>query len=126
MLKRIPLFFMFFLLSQASLAETNDKALHFGISAVLGYGVESYLHHQTDLDENKRLIYGTLIATLPGLAKEISDSNEEGNEFSEQDLLADVAGALVGTLLANNINKRMAVSVSHKKDQTMVSLGYQF
>jgi hypothetical protein len=70
----------------ATAQAVDDKVLHFGVSAALGYAAESYLHFNTEMEEKNRLICGTAIAIIPGLIKEIednADSTLKCNFFSE-------------------------------------------
>ena len=87
----------------------DDKAAHFGVSALFGAGAETFLHHRTDFNDVELVALGTLLGSLPGLGKEIFDSQQNGNEFSGRDLAADVAGAFSGALLSNLFNNAIEV-----------------
>ena len=89
----------------------DDKAAHFGISAVFGAGAETFLHYRTDFDDLELVALGTLLGSVPGLGKEIIDSQQNGNEFSGRDLAADVAGAFTGALLSNLFNNAIEVRI---------------
>jgi len=100
---------------------TNDKTFHFAVSTVTGYLAETIIHKQTDSDF-KRVAYGALLGTVPGLIKEIADSNEENKEFSQDDMLANIAGAFVGSYFSNKVNKRLMVNLKKDKDAYIVGL----
>ena len=89
----------------------DDRTLHFGLSALFGAGAETVLHYNTDLKDVGRVAAGTVLGTLPGLAKEIADGQKSDNEFSKSDLVADVAGAFTGALLSNLVNNAIQVRV---------------
>ena len=89
----------------------DDRTAHFGLSALFGAGAETVLHYNTDLKDVGRVAAGTVLGTLPGLAKEIADSQKSDNEFSQSDLVADVAGAFTGALLSNLVNNAIQVRV---------------
>jgi hypothetical protein len=57
---------------------------------------ETYVHYKTDLKAPSRVLLGTAVGSLPGLGKELTDS-----EFSGSDMAADVCGAFLGALIAN-------------------------
>lgn len=89
----------------------DDKTLHFGLSALFGAGAETILHYNSDLHDVGRVAAGTALGTLPGLAKEIADSQESDNEFSQGDMVANVAGAFTGAFLGNLVNNAIQVRV---------------
>lgn len=89
----------------------DDKVAHFSLSALFGAGAETILHYNTDLKDVGRVAAGTVLGTLPGLAKEIADSQESDNEFSQGDMLANMAGAFSGALLGNLVNNAIQVRV---------------
>ncbi len=120
------LVFAFMLILPAnSLAET-DKALHFGLSAVFGAAGESVLHHKTQMGTAERIVYGTIIGSLPGLAKEIIDSGRTDNHFSGGDMAANIAGALIGAVVANVVNNRILISVDRGEKKVSVSMQFDF
>ncbi|MEA3242560.1 MAG: hypothetical protein U9Q19_03865, partial [Pseudomonadota bacterium] len=51
----------------------DDKTAHFGLSALFGAGAETILHYRTDFEDVERVALGTLLGSMPGLAKEIID-----------------------------------------------------
>jgi uncharacterized protein YfiM (DUF2279 family) len=106
----------------------DDKLLHFGFSSVFGAASESYLHYKTDLKTPGRLIWGTTLGTIPGLAKEIIDSTKKDNYFSGSDMAANIAGAFVGALVANIFNNAIQVKIEKKEEGKMIvfSLSYRF
>ena len=76
----------------------KDKRQHFGVSVASGIFSESLLRsgsYQVE-DRWKRLVYATGLATIPGIAKELTDS-----KFDTGDLLADVIGSFTGAILSD-------------------------
>ena len=120
--------FLCFVVSPAHLSSKEDKIKHFGISILFGAAGESCLHYATDLEGNKRVLFGTALGTLPGLFKELIDSTEEGNRFSGGDLAADILGSFCGALLSNAINNKIKVNVNlnRKKHIWIVSVSCSF
>ena len=105
----------------------DDKTAHFGLSALFGAGAETVLHYRTDFEPVKRVALGTLLGSMPGLAKEIIDSQQDGNEFSGRDLTADVAGAFCGAFLSNLFNNAIQIRTeSHEGAQLSVVFDKQF
>lgn len=64
-----------------------DKNKHFAVSALLGTAAYAYTHDRTKA-------FG--LAMLPGLVKEIADSQQENNRFSGKDMVWNGLGAAVG------------------------------
>jgi len=105
----------------------DDKTAHFGLSALFGAGAETVLHYRTEAEPVERVALATLLGSMPGLAKEIIDSQQDGNEFSGRDLAADVAGAFSGAFLSNLFNNTVQVRIeSGNGKQFGVVLGKQF
>jgi uncharacterized protein YfiM (DUF2279 family) len=124
----ILLFFIVFSATNKNASAVDDKLLHFGFSSVFGAASESYLHYKTNLKTPGRLIWGTTLGTIPGLAKEIIDSTKKGNYFSGSDMAVDIAGAFVGALVANIFNNAIQVKIEKKEEEKMIvfSLSYRF
>ncbi len=76
-----------------------DKAMHFAASAPLGAIAASL--SGPSASTGMRLLYGTLIGSLPGLAKELADSRNVKADASSRDMVFNVAGAALGALLAD-------------------------
>jgi putative lipoprotein len=74
----------------------TDKLEHFGASAPFG-ALGAYLMR----DSEHPVIYGGLLGTVPGLAKEIVDGTCRSDGFSYKDLAADALGAFVGASLTH-------------------------
>jgi uncharacterized protein YfiM (DUF2279 family) len=119
---------MLLLIPVSSFAGGNggDDVLHFGLSAVFGAGSETYLHHNTSLSTTEKIIAGTAIGSIPGLMKEIYDENQEDNYFSSSDMIANVAGSFVGTVIAAYVNNKLMVNVSKQGEKTKISILYKF
>ncbi|BAN21877.1 hypothetical protein [Caballeronia insecticola] len=69
----------------------SDKLVHLAASAPFG-ALGAYLTRDTA----HPVIYGTLIGTAPGFAKEVLDGTCRTDGFSYKDLAADALGALIG------------------------------
>jgi len=117
--------FMFLVFPAVSSA-TDNEALHFGISAILGAASETIIHHKTKVGTVERIAYGTILGSLPGLAKEVIDSNEEDNHFSGTDMAANVAGAFVGSVIANLVNNQIRVSVDPEQKKVSLLVVHEF
>ncbi|WP_109483398.1 hypothetical protein [Paraburkholderia sp. C35] len=74
----------------------TDKLEHFAVSAPFG-ALGAYLMRDTE----HPIVYGTLIGTLPGFAKEMIDGTCRTDGFSYKDLAADTLGALTGAALTH-------------------------
>lgn len=74
----------------------SDKLEHFAVSAPFG-ALGAYLTRDT----LHPVVYGTLIGTVPGFAKEMLDGTCNTSGFSYKDLAADALGALVGASLTH-------------------------
>lgn len=70
----------------------GDKAAHFGVSAALGVGASR-------LSDDPWTAFG--LALIPGVAKEVYDSQQDCKRFSWKDLSWDAAGAYVGVRAGN-------------------------
>ena len=75
-----------------------DKAKHFGMSAPLGMFGSALIPRDATLSQ--RVMYGTLLGSLPGLAKELSDYGRPGSTPSARDMAFNVLGAALGASLA--------------------------
>lgn len=75
----------------------NDKAKHFAVSVPFG-ALGSYLARDT----SHPVLYGTLIGSVPGLIKELSDGcKSNGSGFSTRDMTYNILGSLLGASLGN-------------------------
>ena len=104
----------------------NDKVLHFGISGVCGAGAETFLHYETELGPWSRILTAATLGSLPGLAKEIKDSGEYGNEFGVGDMTADVLGSLTGALLSSVVNDAIRIRINAGRKSGSVALLWDF
>ena len=128
LIMKLKQFFLLCIIFFSSAAyATNDKTLHFGVSSIAGYLAETVIHSSSVVENSstKRVVYGTLLGTVPGLVKEVLDSNEANNNFSGGDMVANVVGAFTGSFIANNINNRLNVSVTKNKDDYYIALMYR-
>jgi putative lipoprotein len=92
----------------------TDKLGHFAVSAPFG-ALGGYLMRDTA----HPIVYGTLIGTVPGLAKEVIDGTCRTDGFSYKDLAADALGALTGAALTH-----WAITYRRNAHGTTVGLAY--
>jgi len=104
----------------------SNSVLHFGFSMVFGVMSETFLHNNFDMSAPPRIFYATVIGSIPGLAKEISDNSDDGGHFSGSDMAFDVVGAFTGSLISNYINNKVRVSVKHQSDGAVIRLSYNY
>lgn len=104
-------------------AADSNSVKHFGFSAIFGYGAETIIHDYESLSETEKVIYGTALGSVPGLAKELTDS-----EFDNEDMAFNIAGALAGSLLSNYLNNNVFVTVQHdsKRDSNKVLVSFKY
>jgi hypothetical protein len=117
----VAVLIVFFLFPVSSFSDDNNTGLHFGLSSIFGAAAETFLHYKTDFETPGRIIGGTIIGSVPGFAKELSD-----NRFSGTDMAADVAGALIGSVIANYVNNKIQVDIEKDSRKIKVSLLYRF
>ena len=104
----------------------SNSALHFGYSLVFGVFGETLLHYNFDMSNSSMIVYATLIGSIPGLAKEVSDSSDDENHFSGSDMAFNVAGAFTGSLISNYMNNTFFVSMSAQQDGAIVSMSVRY
>ena len=112
----IPFTFLLFL-SSPVYADDNTL-LHLGLSAGFGYVAENVIHTKVDTD-SKRIAYGTALGSVPGLVKELTDS-----DFSGSDMAADVAGAFIGAYIATRLNRNLVANIQKQENGYMLGLVY--
>lgn len=84
----------------------NDKILHFIVcfkiafvfSVIGSYAMYCLTSEAPGLRTLMGATVGFVITMLIGIEKEWHDSNQPGNHFCWKDILADVAGAIVGCM----------------------------
>ncbi|WP_342639589.1 YfiM family lipoprotein [Proteus faecis] len=76
----------------------KDKAQHFLFSMVASAGANAYAEHQ-NYGHREGLLIGLSVSISLGVAKELYDSRPEGTGWSWHDFTYDVAGAVAGSLL---------------------------
>lgn len=113
------------LLSTISLnAADSNSVKHFGFSAIFGVASETILHkNYQQFDDIEKISYATVIGSLPGLAKELTD-----DKFSGEDMTFNFLGALSGAIFSNYLNNNTSVFVSHNKEKkaAQINLAYKF
>jgi uncharacterized protein YfiM (DUF2279 family) len=124
----ISLFLIFISISSENAYGGDDKLKHFGVSSIFGATSESILHYKTKLKTSERIILGTTLGSLPGLAKELIDSTKAGNQFSGSDLAVDIAGAFFGAAVANFFNNLIQIKIEkiEENKSISISLSYKF
>jgi len=76
-----------------------DKRAHLALSAPFG-ALGAWLAGSA-ASPAERVLYGTMIGALPGLAKELVDLRTRGAVASYKDMAFNVAGAALGALLSD-------------------------
>lgn len=122
---KIIMVIILLLVPASSFADENFM-LHIGLSSIFGATSETFLHYKTDLGITERIICGTIIGSVPGLAKEVIDSTEEDNHFSGTAMLANVMGAFLGSVIANHTNEKIQIHIQSQGKKAMISLSYKF
>ncbi|MHA6823248.1 YfiM family protein [Ralstonia pseudosolanacearum] len=96
---RLPALLAAFAIAPSVYADVeHDKYLHTGISAVIASGVTTLA-----VDSPNRFWYGLGAGMAVGLAKEFADKRKTNGRFDSKDLLADLAGALIGAYAADSL-----------------------
>ncbi|BCL76520.1 hypothetical protein JHS3_22560 [Jeongeupia sp. HS-3] len=92
----------------------SDKVAHFSVSSALGAGGA-----EVASESGYPRFYGVLLATVPGVAKEVLDGIQRDNDFSYKDLLFDLAGAISGAYLGDTV-----LLMSSRDGEPVVGLRY--
>ncbi|NTW50740.1 MAG: hypothetical protein HGB19_13625, partial [Chlorobiales bacterium] len=77
----------------------SDKFKHFGVSVILTVSVKVLADNLLDFDREPATFSAAGLTFLCGFGKELYDDTYPNNIFSLKDLLADLAGVLLGVLL---------------------------
>lgn len=105
-------------------AADSNSIKHYGFSAIFGLTSETIIHKNFEqLDDIEKISYATILASTPGLIKELTDE-----KFSNEDMFFNVAGALSGAILSNYLNNNTSLFITHnnKNKSTKISLAYKF
>jgi len=100
-----------------------DPLLHVTLSGIAGYMGESYVHTRPGSPTQKIMI-GTAIGSIPGLLKEAIDY-AENDEYCSKDMLQNIGGALAGSLLAYNMNKKYKVSFNKQEGNYLFGVSFK-
>ena len=88
------------ILANANFFKEEDKQMHMMVS--VPFGAMGGLVCRGDRGFNLRgwqaIACGTALGMIPGIAKEWSDSKQEGNRWDNRDLGADFIGAFIGSV----------------------------
>jgi putative lipoprotein len=103
-----------------------DNVLHFGLSMAFGAISETWLHKNHDMSGKSRIVSATLLGSVPGLIKEISDSTGDRGYFSGSDMGLDVAGALTGSVFANYLNENVSISLKKRPHGITFAMSYRY
>lgn len=87
----------------------NGYKEHFAVSALVGLAVSNHV-------ETESAARAWAYAMVPGLLKEILDSQQRGNHFSSRDMIANALGAAVG------VGAGRVLLVSSRDGRTTVAL----
>ena len=113
------------ILSTLSLNAADSNSIkHFGFSAIFGVASETLLHkNYQQFDDIEKISYATAIASLPGLAKELTD-----DDFSNEDMVFNILGALSGAVFSNYLNNNTSIFIAHSKENksSQIKLAYKF
>jgi len=124
-MKLIKILRILALLSTISLSAADSNSIkHFGFSTIFGLASETILHkNYQEFDDIEMISYATAIGSLPGLAKELTD-----NEFSNEDMVFNVLGALTGAVFSNYLNNNTDIFIVHKSQEksSQIKLAYKF
>lgn len=91
-----------FLVHPRAEALEQDKQQHIAVSALFGMAAAIALE-----DSDHPIIYGAVVATLPGVVKELYDARHPRNHTaSTADLAADVVGAVTGAWIGHHLQLR--------------------
>ena len=114
-------FTMLFFLTERAFA-IGDPEKHFLVSFPFGYGADMYLQRHTDLKSPNRIVWATILGTIPGFIKEIIDEYESSyyTYFNKDDLTADAVGALAGAVASSSINRLMHITVKRTKSRNVL------
>ncbi len=120
------IFSLLLLIPHSSFAWDENFDQHFTLSMLFGAIGETIVHNRETYGVSKKIIAGAVLGTVPGLIKEISDNTESNNSFSEDQILYDVSGSTVGSLIAYKYNSRTKVKVSKEKGGAKVYIRYSY
>lgn len=97
----------------------EDKKKHFGFSFAFGVGTSIYLEKNYFQEESPqiRLLIGSSLAVVPGLAKEILDEQQSDNKFDIADMSYNLVGAIAGNIVGSYISKGLYLN---PKDKTII------
>lgn len=87
----------------------NGYKEHFAVSALVGLAVSTHV-------ETESPARAWAYAMVPGLLKEVMDSQQRGNHFSSRDMIANALGAAVG------VGAGRVLLVSSRDGRTTVAL----
>ena len=126
----LVIFSLLILIPHSSCAEDvpqdENFGQHFIVSILFGAIGETIVHNRETFGVPMKIFAGTVLGSVPGLIKEISDSSETNNSFSEDQILYDVAGSAVGSVIAYKFNSRTKVNVSKEEDGGKIFLRYSY
>ncbi len=84
----------------------QDKVMHLGIYALLGFLLAGVLRRSADDTRATVLVTTVILAGLYGLADEVHQSFVPGRDPSALDLVADITGGLLGALTMHLFARR--------------------
>jgi hypothetical protein len=128
MTRRIAMFLILSLVIMIPLSSFADDNFdqHFTLSMLMGAIGETVVHNRETLNVPMKILVGAAIGTVPGIIKEIGDSTNDNNYFSETQVLYDAMGSAVGSLIAYKYHSRTKVNVSGSEGGVKISLLYSY
>jgi hypothetical protein len=128
MTRRITLLIILSLLIMIPLTSFADDNFdqHFTLSVLFGAIGETTVHNRETFNVTKKILVGTVIGSVPGLIKEIGDSTNNNNYFSETQILYDVMGSAVGSIIAYKYHSRTKVNVSGVNGGAKITFVYSY
>ncbi|MGR5365879.1 hypothetical protein [Photobacterium damselae] len=96
-MKSLLIFIFCFVFAPCVFAKT-DTELHIEYTAAISSGTGFFCQRILNLNKIESFGCGFGAGMIAGVAKEIMDSKESGNNFSGRDIRNDLIGSLVGSL----------------------------
>ena len=128
MTKRIAMLLILTLVIMIPLTSFADDNFdqHFTLSMLMGAIGETVVHNRETFNVPMKILAGAAIGTVPGIIKEIGDSTNDDNYFSETQVLYDAMGSVVGSIIAYKYNSRTKVNVSGVNGGAKIAFIYSY
>ena len=76
-----------------------DKFLHFSVSASIVLSTQYTLVEKLDYNNNDAVYFSMLVSGINGMLKEIWDSKQPNGFISKKDIVANIAGIIIGVFI---------------------------